>query len=148
MDQLQRVLLCVSGAETPSKAAAFLAELVSEMNSEIMIMVLHIMSQISATLEQANGWQLEATAAQLMDEGTPEGRWLTQEIGVLNQTNARVLPKVRHGLVIDELMTEASNFKCDLLVIGANRQAGWQRILLDDIAHQILVRADFPVLVV
>ncbi|KPK03289.1 MAG: universal stress protein UspA, partial [Anaerolineae bacterium SG8_19] len=37
---------------------------------------------------------------------------------------------------------------CDLLVIGAHRQAGWQRFLLDDLTHQIVVRADRPVLVV
>ena len=36
----------------------------------------------------------------------------------------------------------------DLVVIGAHREQGWQRFLLDDLAQKILAHIDRPVLVV
>jgi nucleotide-binding universal stress UspA family protein len=55
---------------------------------------------------------------------------------------------VRHGLVVDEIQAEARSGDYDLVVIGAHRGEGWRRILLDDLAHQIIVEMDRPVLVV
>jgi nucleotide-binding universal stress UspA family protein len=55
---------------------------------------------------------------------------------------------VRHGLVVDEILAEAQRGDYDLVVIGAYRSEGWQRILLDDQAHKIIVQLDRPVLVV
>ena len=77
-----------------------------------------------------------------------EHRWLSNEIRILNDTRALVAPRVRHGLVVDELLMEALDGDCDLIVIGAHRQNGWQRFLLDDLSHQIIIRADRPILVV
>jgi nucleotide-binding universal stress UspA family protein len=55
---------------------------------------------------------------------------------------------VRHGLVVDEILAEAQSGDYDLVAIGAYRGEFWQRILLDDQAHRILVQLDRPVLVV
>lgn len=148
MGPLHHVLLCVSGAKSPSRAARFLADMTMHMTGQLNITVLHVMSQISASPEVRDGWQLEASAEKLILEETPEGRWLRQEVGMLKRTRAHIQPKVRHGLVVDEVLMEALNGSCDLVVIGAHRQAGWQRFLLDDLTHQIVVRADRPVLVV
>jgi nucleotide-binding universal stress UspA family protein len=57
-------------------------------------------------------------------------------------------PKVRHGLVVDEIVAEARCEEYDLVVIGANRGEGWRRILLDDLAHQIIVKLNRSILVV
>jgi len=145
---LQRVLLCVSGARTPSKAASFLTELSKQMTGYLDITVLHVMSQISVNPEIHEEWQLEASAETLIQEDTPEGQWLRQAIEILKGARARIHPRVRHGLVVDEVLMEALCEDCDLLVIGAHREAGWQRFLLDDLTHQIVVRSDRPVLVV
>lgn len=148
MGPIRHVLLCISGAESPSKAARFLREMVSIMTDKLNITVLHVMSQISGSSETADGWQLKATAEQLMREKTPEGEWLQRETEILNRAGAQVQPKVRHGLVVEELLAEASEGEYDLLLIGAHRISGWQRYLLDDLTHQIVVRSDRPVLIV
>jgi nucleotide-binding universal stress UspA family protein len=145
---LQHALLCVSGVGSPTKATRFLADLVSRMSRELNITVLHVMSQISAGPVIHEDWQLQASAERLMQADTPEGRWLRDEVETLKQTGARVQAKVRHGPVVDEVLSEALGGGCDLLIIGAHRQAGWQRYLLDDLAHQIVARAERPVLVV
>ena len=36
----------------------------------------------------------------------------------------------------------------DLIAIGSHQAEGWQRFILDNLAHQIVVQADRPVLVV
>ena len=145
---LHHVLLCVSGAESPSKATWFLANLATQMIYDLDITVLHVMSQISAGPDVRDDWQLEASAEKLMQEDTPEGQWLGQEIEILKRTQAHIQPKVRHGLVVDEVLMEALESNCDLLAIGAHRQPGWQRFLLDDLTHQIIARSDRSVLVV
>jgi nucleotide-binding universal stress UspA family protein len=120
----------------------------AQMTGDLDITVLHVMSQISASPGIRDSWQLEASAERLIQEGTPEGKWLRQEIESLNGSRAHLQPKVRHGSVVDEVLMESLDGDCDLLVIGAHRQTGWQRFLLDDLTHQIVVRADRPVLVV
>jgi nucleotide-binding universal stress UspA family protein len=148
LEPLGHVLLCVSGAKTPSRAACFLRDLANQMTEDLHITVLHVMSQISAGPAAPEDWQLEASAEKLMQASTPEGQWLRQEIEILNGSKANVQAKVRHGLVVDEVLMEVLDSDCDLLVIGAHGQVGWQRFLLDDLTHQIIVRADRPVLVV
>jgi nucleotide-binding universal stress UspA family protein len=56
-------------------------------------------------------------------------------------------PKVRHGFVVDEILAEAHNGDYDLVIIGAHHK-NKQGFLLDDLAHQIISRADQPILVV
>jgi nucleotide-binding universal stress UspA family protein len=73
---------------------------------------------------------------------------LDQAVRFLQQHNLHPRPKVRHGLVVDEIQAEARSGDYDLVVIGAHRGEGWRRILLDDLAHQIIVEMDRPVLVV
>ncbi len=55
---------------------------------------------------------------------------------------------VRHGWVVDEIADEARQGDYGLVVIGAHRTEGWRRFLLDDLARQIILQCDRPVLVV
>jgi nucleotide-binding universal stress UspA family protein len=145
---IRHILLCVSGADTNSKAAHYLTGLVNRTDGDLKITVLHVMSQISAGTNDRDSWQLEAPAEELIEAATPEGRWLSKEIRILRTTRALVAPRVRHGLVVDELLMESLEGDCDLIVIGAHRQSGWQRFLLDDLTHQIIIRANRPIMVV
>jgi nucleotide-binding universal stress UspA family protein len=158
-----RILVCDSGAQgpladlgpvepvrptaIPPLLARFTAQLADLLQGEEEVTVLHVMSQISAA-PGIRGTQLRAEAEELIEDHTPEGELLERDMGVLQHPGVRVWPKIRHGLVVDEILAEAQAGRYDLVVIGAHRGAGWQRILLDDIAHKILVQLDRPVLVV
>jgi nucleotide-binding universal stress UspA family protein len=54
---------------------------------------------------------------------------------------------MRHGLVVEEILEEVQSEDDDLVVIGAYRGQGWQRILLDELVHRLVVELDRPVLV-
>lgn len=143
-----RILLCVSGANSPSQHTLFTGRLVSLLDEVNEITALHVMSQISAGPAAPDGWQLYAGAAELIQENEPEGILLQQDILALTQSQARVNACIRHGPVVEEILAEAQDGSYDLIVIGSHQTRGWQRFLLDDLAHQIVVQADRAVLVV
>jgi nucleotide-binding universal stress UspA family protein len=144
---INHILLCDSGAESPSLLSRFSAQLPMLTEGTVEITILHVMSQISAG-PGVSGRQLRAGAEELIELHAPEGQLLEQDIQLLQQLDLHAQPKVRHGLVVDEILAEARQGDYDLLVIGAHRGEGWRRILLDDLAHQIIVQVDRPVLVV
>jgi nucleotide-binding universal stress UspA family protein len=144
---IRRILLCDSGVECPSLLSRFTTQLADLLDGEEQVTVLHVMSQISAGPGVA-GKQLRASAAELIDERTPEGELLVQDLRVLERPGVHLHPEVRHGLVVDEILAEARAGDYDLVVIGAHRGRAWQRLLLADLAQEIVHHLDRPVLVV
>jgi nucleotide-binding universal stress UspA family protein len=144
---IRRILLCDSGAQDPTLLSRLITQLPKLIEGHEEITILHVMSQISAG-PGVRGKQLRAEAEELINEHSPEGDLLRQDLQLLAQFAVMPEPKVRHGFVVDEILDEARCGEYDLVVIGANRGQGWRRILLDDLAHQIIVKVDRPVLVV
>lgn len=144
---IHHILLCDSGTQDPSLLSRLTRQLPKLIEGHEEITILHVMSQISAG-PGVQGRQLRADAEELIFEHSPEGEWLQQDLQMLARLTVTPQPKIRHGFVVDEILEEAQSGEYDLVVIGANRGEGWRRILLDDLAHQIIVKADRPVLVV
>jgi nucleotide-binding universal stress UspA family protein len=152
---IRRILLCDSGARSPLATSRlntplldrFIAGLADLLDGEEEVTVLHVMSQISAG-PGVRGKQLRADVEELIAENTPEGELLKQDIQTLSRPGIHPRPKVRHGLVVDEILEEARSGDYDLVVVGAHGGEGWQRLLLDDLAHEIMLLMDRPILVV
>jgi len=144
---IRRVLLCDSGLKEPALPGRFMAQFGPLLADDRAITVLHVMSQMTAGPGVPDE-QLRAGAEQLIEKNTPEGELLERDLQLLARLKVRPRPKVRHGLVVDEILAEARSGAYDLVVIGAHRGQGWRRILLDDLAHQIIQQMDRPVLVV
>lgn len=143
----QRILICDGGAQTPNLPERLGAQLPELLAVAEDVTVLHVMSQISAAPGVA-GQDLRAGAKDLIKAETPEGDLLAQDLQALEQIEVAAKPKVRHGLVVDEILTEASDGSYDLVVIGAHAQEGWQRFLLENVATQIVLQVDRPVLII
>jgi nucleotide-binding universal stress UspA family protein len=170
---IRHILLCESGAESPSVGLSEVTELSAELRTspsgelksspsvlsrfttqladlledDVGITVLHVMSQMSAG-PRVNGRQLRAAAEELITESTPEGELLKRDIQFLARPGIRSRPRVRHGLVVDEILAEARDRDYDLVIIGAHRDKGPRHVLLDDLAYKIVARLERPVLVV
>jgi nucleotide-binding universal stress UspA family protein len=145
--RIRRILLCDSGFRGPSVLSRFISELADLLGGEEEVTVLHVMSQMSAG-PRVEGSQLSATAAELIAAQAPEGELLEGDLEALKRPDIHPRPEVRHGLVVDEILAEAHAGNYDLVVIGAHQAQGWQGILLDNLAHRIVVGLDRPVLVV
>lgn len=146
MSPIHNILLCDSGAEGSTLVQKFNAQFAGLLDGEEDITVLHIMSQISAG-PGIHGEQLRSTADELIEAHTPEGVLLDRDVQSFTQMGIRSRPKVRHGLVVDEISSEARSGAYDLIVIGAHCRK-WQRFLLDDFTRKIVERAECPVLVI
>jgi len=144
---VERILLCDSGADNPSLLSRFIEQLACIFDGDQAVTVLHVMSQMSAG-PGVLGEDLRANAAELVAAQTPEGELLTRDARLLEKLRIRPQLKVRHGRVVDEILAEMQDGDYNLAVIGAHRGKGWRRILLDDLAHQIITQVDRPVLVV
>ena len=144
---IRRVLVCDSGVQSPSLLQLFRTRLPLMLASVRDVTVLHVMSQISAA-PGIKGDDLEATAEELMLAQTPEGALLQQDLAYLDGMDLKTHAKVRHGLVVDEIADEARSDDYDLVVIGAHRDEGLSRFLLDDLAHELVLDVERAILVV
>ena len=145
--RIHRILLCDSGAGSSSLLSKLVVQLSDLLEGEEDVTVLHVMSQMSAG-PGVRGGQLRADAQELVEEHTLEGEILERDIQMLEKPGIHPSPKVRHGLVVDEILVEARSGDYDLVVVGAHSAGGPQRFLLDNIAHQIMKRINRPILVV
>lgn len=147
ISSVRRILICDSGLTAPSLIDRTAVQLPKVLAGANDITVLHVMSQMSAG-PGIDGHLLRADAGKLIEEHAPEGELLMHDMQSLQHRGYPSTPKVRHGRVVDEILAEAREGEYDLVIIGAHAGTGWRRILLDDIAHEVVVGLDRPVLVV
>jgi nucleotide-binding universal stress UspA family protein len=131
----------------PSVLSRFTELPVALLDDSGEIAVLHVMSQMSAG-PGVKGKQLRSGTEALIEERAPEGELLQRDSEALESLGIGAHARVRHGLVVEEIQEEVQSEDYDLVVIGAYREQGWQCILLDDLAHRLVVHLDLPVLVV
>ncbi|GAB4467994.1 MAG: hypothetical protein Kow00124_01660 [Anaerolineae bacterium] len=151
---LRSILICTA-AEKPGEADAYVGGRIAQITSA-SVTILHVMSQIPLTPE-ARIEYLAANAETLLKSDVREGVHFRRVLGILANLGvdpARCTPKVRHGLVLDEVLSEVREGDYDLVVIGAHQVPAHQswprlrRMLQDDIASRILNTTARPVLVV
>jgi nucleotide-binding universal stress UspA family protein len=148
--RVSRILIC-TGAEAPSMETLRVgAQLASHNPAELTL--LHVMSQIALQPESTSE-ELFESAEDAMERGTREGRHFQEAIATMreNGVTSRIAPRLRYGLVVDEILAELADGGYDLLVIGAHQRPGltrWLEIMLDDVADQLLSHAPCSVLVV
>jgi nucleotide-binding universal stress UspA family protein len=143
----KRILICDSGVDSRTLLDQFKQLFSDFLQEDTHLTILHVMSQISAG-PGVSGWQLRAGADELIEAHTPEGDILDQGIQVLDELKQGVEVKVRHGLVVDEIIAEAREGEFDLIVIGEHQNGLWERLVLDNLAHQIVAAADRPVMII
>lgn len=150
-ESIQRILACTAGeapgeycAEWGGRAAGW---------TGASLTILHVMSQVALTVKSKLD-ELDDTAEQAIRQGTREGLHLQKAVALAQQeagTSSRVEPKIRHGLVLDEILEEVESGDYDLVAIGAHYVPGndsFRGLLLDDIADQIITQCPRNVLVV
>ena len=164
-DAAGRILACTAGGE-PGLAAVALAGRVAGLTGA-RVTVLHVMSQLMGSpvpapagplqvmpqtpapcdVPGAQADDLDATAEQLMDGDTWEGAHLREALSILAGMDVPGEARVRHGLVIDEIVGEIHEGDYDLVAVGSQPVEGWMRFLLNDVSQQIIRCTDRPVLV-
>jgi nucleotide-binding universal stress UspA family protein len=91
---------------------------------------------------------LECSTRALLESDAREAVHLRKDLKILEDLNVPGEAKVRHGLVVDEILAEAREGDYDLVAVGANVASGFQRFILTDTTEQTVMGSDRPVLVV
>lgn len=144
----RRLLVLHSGPEALRTVPLFLANAGPLVAAAAQVTLLHVMSHMGAS-HQVSGWELAASADELMRQGSIEGEWLQQAAALFAPyAGLQVTPTVRHGLVLEEIMAEVSQGQHDLIVLGSHGSGGWQDFLIDNVAKHITSQSSIPVLVV
>ncbi len=141
-------LVLHSGQEGLGTIERFLQYTGKLLRKNSRVTLLHVMSQMGASY-RVEDWELRAEAKDLIKAKTLEGLWLNEGMEALEQgRKVKVIPKIRHGLVIDEILKEVEQGDYDMVVLGSHRKGGWTEFLVDNIAKQIISRVNQPVLIV
>jgi nucleotide-binding universal stress UspA family protein len=141
---LRRVLVCTGGNIHGEVGAQIGGQIAGPAGASVT--VLHVMSQVPLT-PIADALELERSAEEAMALDTGEGRHLRRTLAILQAMGVTGQARLRHGLVVDEILAEAREGDYDLIVVGAHVASGRFTFLLDDVCNQIIKHADRPVLV-
>lgn len=149
-EALERVLVCTSGDQAAIPMLKKSAQLLSWAHPEIT--VLHVMSQVAFNIT-GSAQDLLDTAETAMQRGTREGLHLKAAMEILETSGAfqKIVPRLRHGLVLDEVLAEIRTQRTHLLVIGSHfrvQRGRFARILTADIARDLLGEVSCSVLIV
>lgn len=150
---IARVLICTSGEQQGESDALVGGALSALLGARAT--VLHVMSQIPLG-PQARADDLDRDALDLIRSGSREGEHFKRLQAIMQGQGlmtSRCQIKVRHGLVLDEILTESREGSYDLVVIGAHQVVedqfkGLRQLFQENIAEDILTHVLRPVLVV
>ncbi len=142
---LRSILVCTAGAESGEKDTELAGRIAALTGATII--ALHVMSQLPLNLD-VDAHDLECSTRALLTSDAREGVHLRKALRILKNLEVEAEAKVRHGLVVDEILTEAKEGDYDLVVIGAHVASGLDRFMLTDTTEQIVLGCDRPVLVV
>jgi nucleotide-binding universal stress UspA family protein len=142
---LKRFLVCSSAGPVSEHTVRFAGRLARALGASVTL--LHVMSQLPLA-DNAVLDDLEASAEELIQHGSPEGVHLSQMLALLAAERVATRAVARHGLVLDEIIAEAQEGQYDLLVTGAHVTPGLNARLVDNLSADILLAANCPVLIV
>jgi nucleotide-binding universal stress UspA family protein len=142
---VDRVLICSSGT-TYSRLSVWTGAALA-CAAEARATLLHVLDPMPAMYTGLE--RMEETLAEFLQadtDTTSELKWAAQVL----KAECRIAEfKLRRGIVADEILREGQQGDYDLIVLGSSRSPGGiVRILMGDLAAEVVARAQRPVLVV
>jgi nucleotide-binding universal stress UspA family protein len=138
--KLEKVLFC-AGADAPSSETMSLGgSWIQRTNAQIGLLHVIPLTNESSTTKSVGKKQNQD---QLIEQSSQQLR----NAGV----KSKIVPIIRQGLVVDEVLKEISEGNYELLVVGSHYQPGqdlWQGTLFDDITDQLINRSNSTILII
>jgi nucleotide-binding universal stress UspA family protein len=142
--QLKRFLVCTGGKEFIEEAVQLTGQLAGPVGASVTL--LHVMAEPPAMY--ADLVRLEEDVDSLLASKSELGMNLCQQKADLEKAGVPTEVRIRHGMVIDQVFTEARERNYDLIVTGSSRARGMLRhYIMGDLTRTILNHANCPVLV-
>lgn len=143
--RIRSILTCSSAGPTSANTIHFAAHLAHALGASVTL--LHVMSQV-ALQEGATEADLVAEAEELMARDAREGVHLGSMLEILREEGVEAEAVVRHGLVVEEILAEATDGEFDMLIVGAHATPDIAGLLSADLSEKIMLAANRPILIV
>ena len=142
--QTRRFLVCTGGKKYIDDAVLLTGKIAAAVGGAVTL--LHVMAEPPALY--ADLMRLEEDLDRLLESGSELGQNLVHEKKELEALGVTVNVRIRHGIVIDEVMTEAREGEHDIIVTGSSQARGALRhYIMGDLTRMIVNRTECPVLV-
>src|SRR5579859_6127813 len=142
---LHRILLCTGGTDQADATVQFTGEIARSVNASVNL--LHVLAEPPAVY--ANLVRSEDDTNKVLEANTRLGRSLRHQKKLLEKMSVPSEIRLKHGLVMDELLKELQRTEYDLVVTGSSPSKDRLRMyIMGNVTREILNRADLPVLVV
>jgi nucleotide-binding universal stress UspA family protein len=142
---LRRILLCSGGGAQAGKAAELTGTIASGAKAEVTLF--HVLAAPPAMF--AGLLQQEEDVELLLRSDSALGRRLRQQQETLTQLGVACTVRLRHGLVVPELLMELRQAEYDLVVAGSSPTRDPLRAyMLGNVTREIVNHAEWPVLIV
>ena len=142
---LKRILICTCGKDIANpiiKFGAYLAQL-----TQAKATLLHVTSAVPSMYTGLK--KLDEHLSDLLETDTPVAQHLQNAAQLFAQEKIDAQLKLRHGIVQEEILSEAQSGDYDLIAVGGSKSAGNLRgWLIGDVTGEIVRQAECPVLVV
>lgn len=150
IDVVTNILVCTSAEPAARITLSMAGKLLRNVTSTLVL--LHVMSQVQLTQP---GLELDLldTAESAIERESKEGKHFISGIKILRENGYTgiIKPKLRHGLILDEVLSELQIQQSELMVIGSHHQAGKSRLvefLLEDVTKILISETQTSVLVI
>lgn len=144
---LRHLLVCTS-LHLPHSAAALEPAIRIAEATGADVDVLHVMSQLPRGGGSTDIAGQEHGASWHREHRTAEGRHIDEVLTLFTSRGVATRARIRHGLVVDEIIAHARQRPADLVVLGAHDRAGHPTWLLENITEKVVDELARPVLVV
>jgi nucleotide-binding universal stress UspA family protein len=142
--KVERLLVCTGGKRYIDHAAQLAGEIAVCVRGTVTL--LHVMAEPPAIY--ADLVRLEEDVDRLLQSHSELGRNLRAQKESLEKLGIPVVVRIRHGLALDQIFSEAREGKHDLIVTGSSQARGTLRhYIMGDLTRSILNGANSPVLV-
>jgi nucleotide-binding universal stress UspA family protein len=147
--RLGSVLVAMDGSEDSFRAVRFLSTLALPRQTKVRLLSVVERIRYPTTAPQSVHGQLVAMLKELEAERRAElDKVLEQAAAQLDDKITRVTRYTPTGDPAEEIVTTASDFDTDLVVVGARGLGGMARVLLGSVSQKVLHHARCPVLIV
>ena len=143
--ELRRFLVCTGGKEFIGPALELTGKMAAALQASVTL--LHVMAEPPAMY--ADLVQMEEDLDRLLESKSELGKNLCRQKKALQGLGVPTQVRIRHGIVLDQVLQEAEQGNHDLIVTGSAQSRGMlQHYIMGDLTRSILNHTSCPVLIV
>jgi nucleotide-binding universal stress UspA family protein len=142
---IQRILICSGGGTYIDNAVRFTSKIAKDLSAEITLLT--VTPQPPAM--HGTIFRRQEDVNTLLNSSSALARNLRAEKEIIERSGVRAVVRIRHGIVIDEILAEVEQSDSDLVVAGSwPVRDAWRNYAIGNATREIVNRTDRPVLVI